>query len=454
MSRTLTPSAALAVICLGALIGPLDSAVNVVFPLITRAFELPLRDIQWVVIGYVFAQAWMSLVTGHLGDLYGHRRIFACAMAGCAVAHAAVGLAPSYGWLIALRIVQGLAVGAAVACGPALASLLFDPGAKRRVLGVYVTVMSLGGALGPLVGGVAAGWVDWPGAFWSRVPLALVVLLLLPLVPDARAATPTAHAGARQRSFDWRGALYVTAAFGALMLAAGEMSRPSFGAAAFVLLIGAAATGLALFVRHERRTPHPLLNMRYFRDPGFTRLQLASIAVNLAAFSIMLLVPYALADRLESSIATGGVVLAMFPAGALLGALGAARATRAVTSAMLVRAGVVTAALGLLATAALVTHETPAMLAPALVLTGSGLGIFQVGYFDMTTSLLPPEERGVAGSLVSLTRLAGVMLGAALGSWAYELLRDFRLTIAAFGGGLLLLGILAMAARAPGAGLR
>src|SRR5690606_30900842 len=67
----------LAIVCLGALLSPLDTTVNTAFPVITEAFSLPLADIQWVVIPYVLSQAIFAIVFGHLGDRFGHRRIFA-----------------------------------------------------------------------------------------------------------------------------------------------------------------------------------------------------------------------------------------------------------------------------------------------------------------------------------------------------------------------------------------
>jgi predicted MFS family arabinose efflux permease len=293
-----------------------------------------------------------------------------------------VGFAPTYGWLIALRVVQGIAVGAAIACAPALATLLFEDAAKRRVLGIYVTAISLGAALGPVLGGVLIGWLGWPGVFWARVPLALLVFALLPLVADVRASAG-AHAGAGMR----------------------------------------------------------LLRIEPFRSRAFCLLQVSSVAINLACFSIMLLIPYVLIGWREVTLAAGGLVLAMFPGGALLGGLIGARLTLRVSSAWLVQAGMLAAALGLLLTSGLVAAASPVLLGGALAVTGIGLGTFQVGYMDRTTSLLPREERGVAASLVNVTRLAGVLLGASGVSWLYERLHDFPQTFAAVGAGLAVFGI-------------
>jgi MFS family permease len=448
MARAAHPALALAVVCAGTLIAPLDSAVNVAFPLITAAFDVAVRDIQWVVIAYVAAQACMTLVFGRLGDLYGHRRMFAVAMGACAAAHLAIGFAPTYGSLIVLRIVQGAAVGAAVACGSALATLLFEPALKRRVLAIYVTTVSLGGAVGPIAGGALIEWLGWPGVFWIRAPIALLVLALLPLVPDARAplTSASAHGVSSRKSFDWKGAVYLAVTIGAVVLLMSGVDAGGTGMS--LALLAAGSIALVLFLRHELHTASPLVSMEPFRSRAFRALQLVSVAINLACFSIMLLVPYVLIARAELSIPAGGVVLAMFPAGAFVGALAAARISHGVRSVALVRAGLLIAAMGLMVTAALLGSASPVILAGTLALTGLGLGTFQVGYSDMTTSMLPLSERGVAASLVNLTRLAGVMLGAAVGSWLYEMLRDFQAAIAVMATGLIAVALYAAFARA------
>jgi MFS family permease len=404
----------LILVCAGALVGPLDTAVNVAFPAITSAFGLALRDIQWIVISFVIAQSGVTLVFGRLGDLYGHRRIFAVGMAACALAHLAAGFAPDYGWLVALRVLQGVAVGLAVACGPALATLLFPPQDKRRILAIYVTTFSFGLALGPLLGGALIQWLGWPGVFWFRAPLALLVFLLLPLLADARAPSSP---GPRVD----RGTPRVAGA------PQGD-ARPEGGAG-------------------PGRTAAPLARMLHLaplRSPGFVDVQVASVVVNFACFSILLLVPYALANWPGQSTAASGVLLAFFPGGSLLGGLLAGRAAQRLSSSAMVRAGLLLAALGLLITALFLPAGSAAALGLAVCVTGLGLGLFQVGYMDETTSMLPPEDRGLAGGLVTVTRLLGIVLGVTLISALYESLGSFETTIATMGAGLSAFGVLAL----------
>lgn len=409
----------LAIVCLGALLSPLDTTVNTAFPVITAAFSLPLADIQWVVIPYVLAQSIFALVFGHLGDRFGHRRIFALGLAACALAHAAVALAPDYGVLVAMRVFQGAAVGMTVACAPALATLLFAPAGKALALARYAAAFSLAMALGPWFGGLLLGSFDWPSVFWFRVPIALVALALVPLLPRF-APAPAAPDAARHR-FDWAGTIALTAVLVCLTAALVVLTDPE-GAAWFGLgLLALGIAGGVGFGRIESRAARPVLRTGHFGSARFTGIQLASVAISCACFANLLLLPYVLTGRVGASIVLAGLLLSVYPGGSVIGSLVAGRVAGSWSHGRQMAVGTAIAAAGLLATA-LALQASPASLLPLLLAlgmfaSGLGQGIFQVGYMDATTTLLPIEERGTAGSLVNVTRLLGLVLGATGIGW-------------------------------------
>lgn len=442
--------------------------------MITQAFALPLRDIQWVVIPFVLAQSSMALIFGHLGDRWGHRRVFALGLAASVIAHLAVGAATSYPALAGLRVLQGAAVGIAVACAPALATLLFPPAEKARVLVWYAAAFSLATAVGPWLGGLLLQAFGWPGVFWFRAPVALAALLLLPVVPRLSTAQPAAGAapesggGARQPAaasagFDWAGALGLTGLMTCFVLAFVELTRPD-GIGAFALPLFALGLGGAwFFVRHESRTAHPVLRVAAFRSLRFSGVQIASVIVNLACFGNLMLIPYVLTRDAGASIAAAGLLLSAYPTGSVLGSLLAGRLVHqlrwgaqgdATWPARLMAAGLAGAALGLLLTAGILfAWPVPWLLGLSMLASGIGQGLFQVGYMEATTTMLPIEERGVAGSLISVTRLLGIVFGATGIGWLQGVTGDYAASFAVLGGGLALFAA-AFAAGDRRAGLR
>ena len=204
------------VVALGTLVVPFDSSVNFAFPFITRAFGLPIPAIQWVVIAYTLTYAALMLVFGRVGDMLGYRRIFLAGSLWSAVAFVLCALAPSYGALLAARVLQGVGAALVLSCGPALATSLHSETSRTRVLGVYTMVIGIGGALGPLIAGLLVPLIDWPAVFWFRAPLALSAFLLGWLLPaDARPA--------HRERFDAAGGALLVLAISAMLLALNQL---------------------------------------------------------------------------------------------------------------------------------------------------------------------------------------------------------------------------------------
>lgn len=372
----------IALICAGALVSPLDSAVNIAFPAIVAAFAVEPRDIQWVVITFVIAQSLASITFGRIGDLYGHRRVFAAGLIGCALTHWLVAESASFVSLVLNRALQGGAVGVAVACAPALIASAAGPSRTARMLAVYSAAISAGFMMGPLAGGWLVQQLGWAGVFLFRVVLAILVLALMPR---------------------W--------------------------------LHGSA--GLSLVDPSERRLRRPPVAWAVMLSRPFLSLQAAALVIYMTTFSILLCVPFLLSDWPELSLSAAGAVLAAFPMGSFVASLFAARGPwppGGQYSRRWIHGGLAVAALGLGATAAgawLLTSV--AALAATLFLCGVGLGGFQAGYMEQTMRWLPADNAGIAGSLLTFVRLVGLVLGvpvlSALGAHA-----GLALTLAASAG--------------------
>jgi MFS family permease len=417
---------ALFVICLGSLLGPLDTSVNVAFPLITTKFGLAISDIQWIIASFIIAQSGLTLAFGQLGDLYGHRRVFRYGMAACAVAHLLCSLAPSFPFLVAARVVQGVATGLAMACGPALATLLFPPALRRTILSIYVMILGAGIALGPLIGGLLLDWGGWPTVFWFRTPLALVVLILSIWLPEPKVERPL------KPRFDYLGALLLTLCLASLVLLI-NMARRSDASLGSLLTFVVLLIGFVwAFVRHETRFPQPILHIRYLSDPTFGRLQLASVIINLCGFSIFLLLPYVLDGYFQTSSLNIGVILAVSPVGAVAVGILGARFGGHWSARTLMLLGLLTTATGLFFAGVLIPLKSMPLLAIALFCCGVGIGLFQIGYMDTTTATLPPSQRGVAGSLLNVTRVVGAVIGGATITWLLEGWRAYQTGALAF----------------------
>jgi len=397
--------AGLLVVGLGTLLGPLDSAVNIAFPHITGSFGVPLQMIQWVVICYVLTYGSLMLVFGKLGDMFGYRRIFRAGLILSTGALALCALAPSFGWLLLFRFLQGVGTALVLSCGPALATAGYPEHERARALGAYTMMFALGSVVGPSLGGLLVEAFGWGAVFWFRVPIALFALALMGLVPRPSQSL----AG---RPFDAFGAVLLAVSLALLMLSL-NMARPGGAGAAAALGVGlVAGLGFLAFLWQEARFAEPLIRLGPFRDIEFSLLNLASIAVYLVSFSVLLLVPYYLDRLTELSVTVAGLVLASGFIGAVLSAPLGGRLAGRLGSNRIGFAGAVLVAGGTLLVGLWDGTTGPSVMVATLLVQGVGLGFFQVAYMDMVTGRLPREDRGVAGSLTMLTRTIGVVASA------------------------------------------
>ncbi|MBI1845547.1 MAG: MFS transporter, partial [Candidatus Rokubacteria bacterium] len=189
----------------GGLLISLDSVMNPAFPAIAAHFRLAPEQLRWVVVFYVAVYAVVSFVGGAVGDRVGHGRVFVTGVAGSAVAFVAGALAPTFGWLLAARVAQGLAGGLVYGTAPGIVMLATPPGERGRALGFLAAGMGLGFASAPLAAGALLAALGWRSIFYVRVPLGLALLgWALAALPRGRA-----HVGApRLRAADFaRGAV-------------------------------------------------------------------------------------------------------------------------------------------------------------------------------------------------------------------------------------------------------
>ena len=413
------PFLGIVIVALGTLGVPFDSAVNVAFPHIIRAFGLPISAIQWVVIAYTLTYAALMLVFGRIGDMVGYRRIFLIGCGWSAIAFVACATAPTFAWLLAARVMQGIGAAAALSCGPALATSLYPESERTRILGVYTMIFGLGGAFGPIIAGQLVQLWDWQAVFWFRAPIALMAFALAWTLPAGER-----HGPAR---FDAPGSVLLVVAVTSLLLTLNQLQHLDRTVWGFILLGLLTVAGAVGFVLREGRVQQPLIDLRYFRNRDFALVNAAHVALNIAGFSIMLLVPFYLDRVVGLSIPVVGLMLAAGPAGVMVAGPVAGRAADWIAPRRIALVGTVLLTLAQLLIGSAGRDPLILPLVSVMFLHGFGLGLFQVAYFDIATATIPRRDRGVAGSLVMMTRTIGVVTGATVLMLLFQSLRGAAL---------------------------
>ena len=400
---------------LGTSVVPLDTAVNIAFPEITGNFGLPIEMIQWVVICYVLTYSSLMLAFGRAGDVWSHGRMFRIGLLWSAIAYLLCATAPSYGWLLFCRFLQGIGAALIVSCAPALVTGLFPEDRRSRAVSVFTVMYAIGSAAGPLLGGILVQIWGWPAVFWFRAPIAFAALLFL-------AGLPAAPRSAVREPIDLVGALLLALAISTLLLMFNQLRGFERQALLPVTLAVIAAASIIGFIRWEDRVAQPIVNLGFFRTERFAAVNLASVLIYLTSFAVLLFGPYYLVRFTNLSAATAGGVLSMsfigsIAASPLAGWLIERRPAGRIAACGALLSGTGLAAMGEWNQSA---SGEAIVIIGTLILQGFGVGLFQVAYMEIVMRTLPRQHRGVAGSIAMLSRSLGVVGGATLLTLAFN----------------------------------
>jgi DHA2 family methylenomycin A resistance protein-like MFS transporter len=250
------------------------SAVSVALPTIGRRLHATSTSLEWIVDAYVIVFASLLVAGGVLSDRRGRKGMFIAGVTVFALGSLASGVAPTAGWLIAGRVLQGLGPAVLTPTTLAIISSTFDdPRERATAIGVWSSGSGLALAAGPAVGGLLVDAVGWRSVFLLNVPLGAAVVALgtrfIPRIPR----TPSAA------RFDWTGAFLTTV--GVALLTFGIIEGRTRGwSSGLILGSFAVALGcLAAFIVWERRHESPLIDVSLFSRAPFTVANLAGLAV-------------------------------------------------------------------------------------------------------------------------------------------------------------------------------
>ncbi|GGL79470.1 MFS transporter [Streptomyces fumigatiscleroticus] len=393
MNRRLTLTGSVA----GAVIVALDGTVlTVAQPALQRDLDASFTQVQWTSTGYLLAVAALLVLAGRLGDRYGHQRVFGVGMLGFGAASAGIGLAPGIGWVIALRVAQGV-FGALLQ--PATLGMLraaYPPDRLRAPLAARTAAIGLAAAAGPVAGGALVAGPGWRAVFFLNVVPALVFGVLALARPGPRQRD--------RRPLDLPGALLLAVALACGVHTLVALPEPRWTTTAAGLAAAAA------FVVQERRTASPLVPPQLAGSAAvgsaLTVLTVASATLSGTLFAGTYVLQYALGlDSFQAalrSLPLAVLMVAAAPGCAVLLRRAGARRTTVTAMAVL--------ALGVLV---LSRASGTFALCGGFALLGAGFGTVMVSATHVVVRRAPVESAGVAGGLQQTAMNVGPTLGVA-----------------------------------------
>ncbi len=388
-----------------------NTAVNVALPSIQADFGASLSALEWTVNAYTLTFAVLLVTGGRLGDIFGRRRMFLFGVVVFSLASATIGFAPSEGWLVASRAVQGVGAAFMMPGTLSIISNAFPPEERGKAIGTWAGVSAIALALGPLLGGWLTEEVSWRAIFFLNLPVAVgAIVVTLFAAHESRDETVG-------RTVDIPGTVGITVGLTALVFALVEGNAWGWGSPGIIGLLALSVAAFAAFVAVEKRAAAPVVDFDALRSKQFLGANVVAFMVSFGMLAMFFFLALYMQNILGYSPFQAGVrflpstVVIIF-AGPIAGRLADRFGPRP-----LMVAGMLITSASLLWQSFLAVDTSYAFLAPAFVLMGLGMGLVMSPMSMAAMNAVDRSKAGVASGTLSMFRMVGGTFGvAALGA--------------------------------------
>jgi EmrB/QacA subfamily drug resistance transporter len=420
----------LLILCISLFMVVVDNLIiNVAIPTLSRELGASTSGLQWIVDSYALVFACLLLAFGGLGDRFGRKGAMQVGLVAFAACSAWASFADTTGELIIARGAMGIG---AAAVFPATLAILIDvfrdPIERAKAIGVWSAVSGMAVAFGPVAGGFLLEHYYWGSVFLINVPITAIALILGAIyLPKSKDPNP--------HGLDFPGLVLSIAAVGLLVYTVIEGPHRGWTSTQTIVSFAATIALFALFIKRERSTDEPLLDVRVFRN---ARLSAATSSIGIAFFVLFgftfLVTQYFQFvrgyDTLESGLRT-----LPFALGAGVTAPIAARAALKFGTKRIVSLGLLNMSIGLIIIGT--QDENAAYFGPIIVsmlFLANGLALVTSPATDAVMGELPREKAGIGSAVNDVSREVGGTLGVAIvgsvfaslyGPRLGELIKDF-----------------------------
>ncbi len=374
-----------------------SSSINIALPTIGEKLHLDAISLDWVATAYLLAAAAFLVPFGRVADIRGRKRIFQIGIVMDAAASILCAIAPSGGWLIAFRVLQG--IGGAMIFGTSIAILtsVYPPQERGRALGFTVASVYTGLAVGPLIGGIITHGFGWPGIFFLNAILGIIISIVV--FTRLRGE----WAGARGEKYDFPGAVLYGVAM--VMLVYAFSVLPNW--LGFVL-IAAALAGFVVFIRWEMRAPAPVLNVGLFRGNGVFALSNLAAFMNYAATAAVTFLLSLYLQYINGFTAFhAGLILIIQPVIMVICSPIAGSLSDRVEPRVVASIGMALTTTGLVVLTFLGSQNNLALVIAGLAVLGLGFGFFSSPNTNAVMGAVDRKVYGVASGTLGTLRLTG-----------------------------------------------
>ncbi|GGH15099.1 MFS transporter [Paenibacillus segetis] len=380
------------------------SIVNIALPVLSKELGLPIAQIEWVTTGYLMAICAAILFFGRLGDIAGKIRIFKIGTVIFIIGSLLCGLSSSLSFLIISRVIQALGASMTMANSQGIVTDIFPAHERGKALGFIGTFVSLGSIAGPSLGGIIISSLGWEYIFWVNVPIGIIAIMMgWRYLPKDQVRVKAKIDVPGSSLF----AIFIVTLFAGLLLG----QQLGYDNMWIIISLIAAAITLALFLRVEFVRSEPLLQLSLFKNPSFSISILCGFLVFTANFCFNIIAPFYAQNMLDLSPFHAGFLLMLLPICMVIVAPLSGALSDKIGSELLTFAGLIVMVIAQFGLANLHGGSSLIVVGIWIAMLGIGSGLFQSPNNSLVMSEVPRTQLGSAGSVNSLVRNIGMVVG-------------------------------------------
>jgi EmrB/QacA subfamily drug resistance transporter len=395
---------ALSVTSMGMLVGILNASTLIIaLPTMMVKLNTDLFGIMWVLMSYTLLLTILAPAWGRLADIHGRKKLYVYGLAIFTIGSLLCGFSANIGQLIAFRVLQAIGGSMLVSNGTIIVTDAFKRNELGKAMGILSMIMAAAFVVGPILGGFLT-LIDWRLNFFINVPIGIITTVWAHYKLKDIAELP------KGETFDLKGMILFTIAFLASMiyLTAGFVLGLTSGPMLLTLVI--AIVTFAAFLRVERQTIHPLMDLNLFKIRIFSYGQLSNLLNSIARGAVMILLILFFQgprgyDPLMASILIFPLAIGLAVTGPIGGVLSDKYGSRMIST-----VGLVISLMGLLGLATMHYNTPYWILAVWMFINSFGSGLFQPPNTSAIMSSVSPHRRGVASSMRAFFNSAGMVL--------------------------------------------
>jgi EmrB/QacA subfamily drug resistance transporter len=397
-------------VIIGTFLGRLDQTiVNLALPKIINDFGITVSSAGWISTAYILANAIFVPIWGKLGDTLGRKKIYLIGFSLFIFGSVLAGFSWNLPSLIVFRIIQAIAGSADYPTAMAIVAVTFKEGKERaQALGIWSSSFAAAAVFGPLIGGPLIDNFGWRSVFLVNLPIGIIgAFMAWRFIHESRSNIKT-------KSFDWWGAISLGGMLSALVLVLDKGSDWGWFSTKSIICYLLSIILLQIFIKIEKNTKEPIVDLNFFKIPAFVNVLANNFIIFMGMMGSMFLIPVFAQTFLGLNATETGLLFMPMAAMMMISSpIGGALAGK-VKAKYVIFASTIVASIGIYLYTFLDPKSTSIDIVIPLCVMSFGMGFGMAQRTSLITSIVNPEEIGVASSILALVRNISGAFGIAI----------------------------------------